>query len=55
MKSNVLQFKPKPKKFNITISVDCEILEDGSAWWRYKLNTEQEWSEWEKVKDDPNN
>ena len=47
--NNTLQFKPKAKKFCITLSLDCEILEDGSLWWRYKINTEKEWSEWRMI------
>lgn len=49
--TNIIPLKPKVKPID-SIQLTCyfqyETLEDGSVWYRFKFEDEDEWSEWEK-------
>lgn len=46
----ILQFPTKkPTLHNITVSLEVEILEDGSVWWRVEDIKTVEYGEWVKL------
>lgn len=46
--SNIVPFK-KTVVGNITLNLECEALEDGSLWYRFKLSKSNTWSEWKMI------
>ena len=48
--TNILEFKPKDTRTidKLLMLIEYEHLEDGSLWFRHRLEYEEEWSEWEK-------